>query len=51
MLESIRRIILLPRLSSTQLLSAGVVLAFFWLLAQDQIHPVAIYLAQIFLMF
>jgi hypothetical protein len=51
MLESIRRVVQIPRISSTQVFSVSVVLAFFWLLAHDFVHPFAIYLAQIFLIF
>ena len=51
MLESIRRVVTVPRVSVAQILSIGAVLTFVWLLAHDQIHPLAIYLAQIYLMF
>ena len=51
MLESIRRVLPLPRVSMAQFSALAVVLTFFWLLVQDQIPPFAIYLAQIFLMF
>ena len=51
MLESIRRVVAIPRISSAQVLSVSVVLGFFWLLAHDLVHPFAIYLAQIYLMF
>ncbi len=51
MLESIRRVAAIPRISLAQVLSVAVVLAFFWLLALDHVHPLAIYLTQIFLAF
>jgi len=51
MLESIRRVGTFPRLSRAYVLSAGVVVTFFWLLANDQIHPFAIYLAQLYMLF
>lgn len=51
MLESIRRALPLPRVSMSQVSAVAVGLTFVWLLLQDQIPPVAIYLAQIFLMF
>ena len=51
MLESIRRVGTFPRLSSVYVLSAGIVATFLWLLANDQIHPFAIYVAQLYLLF
>ena len=51
MLDSIRRLAALPRVSILPIVSAGTVFAFFWLLIQDRIHPFVIYLAQIYLSF
>ena len=51
MLESIRRALTVPRVSAGPFVSAGVVLSFLWLLANDLVHPFVIYLAQIYLMF
>ena len=51
MLESIRRALTVPRVSAAPVLSAGVVVSFVWLLANDLIHPFVIYIAQIYLMF
>ena len=52
MLESIRAsVVALPRLPSRALLSAGTVASFGWLLANDAIHPVVIYLFELYLSF
>lgn len=56
MLESIRRIAVLPnfrahRLLSQGLLTASSLLAFVWLLANDLIQPIAVYLLQLYLTF
>lgn len=51
MLESIRASIAVPRLPSRALLSVGTVASFGWLLAHDLIHPVAIYLFELYLSF
>jgi hypothetical protein len=51
MLESIRASVAIPRLPSRALLSAGTVASFGWLLAHDLIHPVAIYLFELYLSF
>lgn len=51
MLQSIRRVLALPRVSKAHVFALAVGLTFFWMLVTDQIPPVAIYLAQIFLMF
>ena len=51
MLESIRRVSTFPRLSSFYVLAPGIVATFLWLLANDQIHPFAIYVAQLYLLF
>jgi hypothetical protein len=51
MLESIRASVALPRVPSRALLSAGTVASFGWLLANDLIHPVVIYLFELYLSF
>jgi hypothetical protein len=37
------------RLPVDKLVGVGTVTAFFWLLAQDRIHPVAVYLLELYL--
>ncbi len=51
MLESIRKIAAFPRVPVLPLASIGVFVTFFWLLAQNDIHPFVIYLAQLYLTF
>ena len=52
MLGSARnRVIVLPRISAQMLLSAGTLASFGWLLLQNKIHPMVIYLLQIYLTF
>lgn len=56
MLESIRRLAVRPhprahRALSQGLLTASSVLAFGWLLANDLIQPIAVYLLQLYLVF
>ena len=51
MLQSIRRVPALPRVSSAHLFALAVGLTFGWLLISEQIPPIVIYLAQLFLMF
>lgn len=52
MLQSARkRVVALPRISTHTLLSAATLASFGWLLLQDKIHPVVIYLLQIYLTF
>lgn len=52
MLESTRnQIDALPRVPVQLLLSAGTLASFAWLLAQNKIHPIVIYLLQIYLTF
>ena len=51
MLESIRRVLAFPRVTFGQVAAVAVGSLFVWLLLQDQIPPLAIYLAQLFLMF
>lgn len=51
MLESVRQLVSIPQVSAELFLSAGTVLGFSCLLLTDQIHPVAIYLLQLYLSF
>lgn len=52
MLESARnRIVALPRIPTQTLISAGVLTSFGWLLYQNKIHPIVIYLLQLYLTF
>ena len=51
MLESIRRAVTVPRITFAPLIGVVTALAFFWLLALDHIHPLVIYLSQLYLMF
>ncbi len=51
MLESIRKTIALPEIPTQVWLPAVSLTAFGWFLAHDVIHPVVIFLVQIFLAF
>jgi hypothetical protein len=51
MLETIRRTVALPKLRVDYVASAATTLAFGWLLINDHIHPVAVYLLQLYLAF
>lgn len=51
MLETIRRSVALPRLRFDYLLTAATTLSFGWLLASDLLHPLAVYLLQLYLAF
>lgn len=52
MLESIRKsVIALPRVPVQVLLSAGTIVSFAWLLTQNRIHPLVIYMLQVYLTF
>ena len=52
MVESLRRRVLsIPRVPAQWLLSAGTLGSFTWLLLQDKIHPIVIYLLQVYLTF
>lgn len=52
MLESIRRRVqTVPRVPTEALLSAGTLTSFVWLLLQNKIHPIVIYLLQVYLTF
>ena len=49
MLESIRsRVVALPRVPAQVALSAGTLATFGWLLLQNKIHPIVIYLLQLY---
>jgi hypothetical protein len=51
MLETIRRSVVLPRVRVDYLATAATTLAFGWLLANDHIRPLAVYLLQLYLAF
>ena len=51
MLESIRRAVVVPSLSLELVASAATAFAFFWLLAQGMIQPIAVYLLELYLTF
>ena len=52
MLESARnRVVALPRIPTNALLSTGILASFGWLLYQNKIHPIVIYLLQLYLTF
>ena len=49
MIESIRRIVSVPEVPAEWLLSAGVLVTFFILLLQDQVHPAVVYALELYL--
>lgn len=53
MLESTRKFVsvTMPRVSWKFVWAASTLVSFAWLLAQDQIHPVVVYLLQLYLTF
>lgn len=52
MLESARRRILaIPRVPTQQMLTIGTLASFGWLLLQNKIHPIIIYVLQVYLTF
>ena len=52
MLESARnRVVALPRVPTKVWLSAGILASFGWLLIQNEIHPIVVYLLQLYLTF
>lgn len=52
MLESARnRVVALPKIPTQALISAGTLASFGWLLYQNNIHPIVIYLLQLYLTF
>lgn len=51
MLESVRKSVAIPWIPAKVLFSVGSLGSFAWLLAHDLIHPLAIYLLQLYLSF
>lgn len=52
MLESARKyVVALPKVPAHFLLSAGTVASFAWLLLQNRIHPIVVYVLQVYLTF
>ena len=52
MLQSARnRVVAVPRVPAQVFLSAGTLVSFGWLLLQDKIHPLVVYLLQLYLTF
>ncbi|MEM6455310.1 MAG: hypothetical protein AAF772_09480 [Acidobacteriota bacterium] len=51
MLNSARRALAIPNVPSHALLSSGILASFAWLLFDDRIHPVVVYLLQMYLTF
>jgi hypothetical protein len=51
MLESLRRSVVIPQLPVSALLSVATVASFGWLLVQDAIQPLALFLLQVYLTF
>jgi len=49
MIDSLRKVASLPDISLQVLLSAGVVVGFFWLLVQNGVHPIMVYVLQLYL--
>ena len=51
MFDAIPKTVAVPRLPALPLATVGTVALFGWLLAQGQIHPIVIFLLQLFLAF
>lgn len=51
MLESVRRHVAVPRVSSKILFAIGTTASFGWLLMNDMIHPIVIYALELYLTF
>lgn len=51
MLESVRRIVAMPRIPVRIAIGAGTLTSFVWLLAHDLIHPIVIYALELYLIF
>ncbi len=51
MLETLRRTAVVPRLRVDIVLAAATTFCFGWLLLRDLLHPVAVYLLQLYLAF
>ncbi len=45
------RVLAIPRIPAEMLLSAGTLASFAWLLLQNKIHPIFVYLLQVYLTF
>ncbi len=51
MLDSVRKLVAVPVISSEAVLSVGVLATFAWLLAHDLVHPIAVFFLQLYLTF
>lgn len=51
MLESARKLVTVPRVSVEVTLAVGTLVSFAWLLRKDLIHPLVVYLLQLYLAF
>ena len=51
MIRALLQELTLPRIPVRMVASAGVVSSFVWLLAHDLVHPLTVYLLEIFLTF
>lgn len=51
MIDTLRKQLSIPQIPVRALSSAGVIGSFVWLLANDLIHPVAVYLLELYLTF
>jgi len=52
MIESTRKVVVaLPKVPAHVVFSAGTVVSFAWLLMQNKIHPIVIYLLEVYLTF
>jgi hypothetical protein len=51
MLDSARKSLVIPRVPVQTMLSAGTIVSFLWLLAQDAIQPLLLYALQLYLTF
>ncbi len=51
MLETIRRSVALPKVRVDYLVTAATTFAFGWLLINDHLHPLSVYLLQLYLAF
>jgi len=49
MIDSLRKVASLPDISLQAVLSAGVVAGFVWLLVQNGVHPIMVYVLQLYL--
>ena len=51
MIEAIRKSIALPRVPVDRVISVATIATFGWLLLNDQIHPLAVYILRFYLTF